>query len=275
MTSPTILPPISSAQYTILSFDLYGTLIDWESGIYPHLRPLLASPTLAKNHPYLIPFPSTPAQGQSLAPEHPLLRQVSTLEGEIQDANPSIKFEDVLRGAYERIAADTGAEVKEQDLQAVIRSSREWQPFPDTVSAMKALHASGRYKFVALSNNSRAGLKAVLAGPLKDVHFDLAYSAEEAGAYKPSQKTFEYMLDGIRDAFGVGKDSVLHCAHGVGSDQVVCEEMGIRHVWVERGVDNWRGKSKTDGMSRLAVVKDAEDFARKLLTKRQDTRVVL
>jgi len=263
-------PPISSSKYKVISYDLYGTLIDWSSGIYPHLLPLLDSPSLPEAHPYRQPFSAPyPHPTSDLPKEHKLISAVSESEARTQDNNPTIAFEDVLRTAYIGIGQETGAAVRSDDVEAVVKSSRRWPPFPDTVAAMRRLRDSGRYKFIALSNNSRAGLAAVLAGPLQDVHFDRAYSAEEIGSYKGDKRNFEYLLQGVAELGREvgeewGKEELLHVAHGVGSDHVPTEEMGIRHVWVERGVDNWKSVDRS-AMQLLDVVRDAEHLADVLL----------
>jgi len=269
MSSPNP-PPISSSNYKVISYDLYGTLIDWSSGIYPHLLPVLDSSTLPEDHPYRKPFSSPyPHPTSDLPKEHALISAFSTSEACTQDNNPTIAYEDVLRAAYIEIGQETGAVVSSDDVEAVVASSRTWPPFPDTVAAMRRLHETGRYKFIALSNNSRAGLAAVLSGPLKDVHFDRAYSAEEIGSYKGDKRNFEYLLKGVAELGREvgeewGKEVLLHVAHGVGSDHVPTESMGIRHVWVERGVDNWKGVDRI-GMRLLSVVRDAEDLADRMI----------
>jgi FMN phosphatase YigB (HAD superfamily) len=263
------LPSISSSQYKVLSFDLYGTLLDWSAGIYPHLTPLLDSTTLPQDHPYRLPFSSPyPHATSSLPKEHPLIAEFSRREAETQDNNPTIEFENVLYIAYIGIGQETGATVRVEDVEAVVTSSRSWPPFPDTVEAMHKLKEAG-YKLIAISNNSNAGLAAVLAGPLKDVHFDRAYSAEEIGSYKGDLRNFEHLLKGVAELGREqgeewGKEQLLHVAHGVGSDHVPCDKMGIRHIWVERGVDNWKTVDRNE-MKLLEIVSDVKELSEKLL----------
>lgn len=156
--------PFSSIK--VLSFDIYGTLIDWETGIYSCL---LASPL----SPHL---PST---------RHQTLSEFEVIEHEVQSQNPSLRQRDVSAECVRRYAKqlDTSWALSEADVEAAAEAFAEsigsWPAFEDTVDAIKRLGA--RFKLVPLSNIDRGSWEATLRGPLKGCRFDAVYTAEDIG----------------------------------------------------------------------------------------------
>lgn len=241
------LPPLTT--FRALSFDIYGTLIDWESGIYIILKHLTSR--LPPSHP------CKDSQDATIAAfdKHEIC---------IITTNPSMLYEKALAKAYIALADEWGVEVKPGEPEQVGESIKDWQPFPDTIAAMQAL--GKRYKLVALSNISKSAFAKTTSGPLKDVKFDAIYVAEEIGSYKPDKRNFEYLLNGVEREFGVTKKQLLHVAHGVPSDQIPAEEMGIGHAWIRRGKDNWGEREKTSGLKWWETLGDMagsveDDFA--------------
>ncbi|MCJ1446117.1 MAG: hypothetical protein MMC23_006622 [Stictis urceolatum] len=207
-----------------LSFDIYGTLIDWESGILPTLHPLTSQ--LPPTHPA---HPSSPTYlGSAIA---------AFAAHEVAFIKPAayIDYGELLARAYKGLAKEWGLPASDADADAVAASVADWKAFPDTVAAMQKL--GGKYKLIALSNISRALFAKTKEGPLRDVEFDAVYTAEEIGSYKPDLKNFEFLVDGVRRDLGVEKEALVHVAHGVRSDQGPAEEVGIEHVWIRRGTD--------------------------------------
>lgn len=254
---PGSLPPLSS--YRALSFDIFGTLLDCDKVIHQHLLPLIKH--LPVTDPLCAPYPPQPSSGKDLAQRHPLVSAFDEHENRLTSQHPGMRFEDVLRQSYLGLAKDLGLDVgkgREAEADTVAGSIGSWSAFPDTIAALHTLQK--RYKLVPLSNVSRTGINAVLNGPLADVKFDQVYIAEDIGSYKPSLKNFEYLLRGIEKEFGFKKEQVLHVAHGVDPDQKPCEEMGIDHVWVKRGIDN-RSEGSLENMKRLRVVNDLQTLA--------------
>lgn len=84
----------------------------------------------------------------------------------------------------------------------------------------------------------------MLSGPLADVKFDAVYTAEDIGSYKPDLQNFHYLLDHVRDELDVGKEQVLHTAHGLKSDHVPAKQMGMSSAWIARG--DGEGGPKSD-----------------------------
>lgn len=256
-TNPESLPPLAS--YQVLSFDILGTLIDCDSVIHQHLLPLTRD--LPPTDPLCALYPLQPTVGKDIAPRHPLVSAFDAHEYRLTSKHPGMAFEDVLRQSYLGLANDlavSGGKQREQEANALAASIGSWPAFPDTVAALHTLHK--RYKLVPLSNISRTGINAILNGPLAEVKFDSVYIAEDIGSYKPSRRNFDYLLGGVQKEFECKKEKLLHVAHGATIDHVPCEEMGIDHVWVRRGVDNWESVNP-EHMKKLRVVNDLQALA--------------
>lgn len=208
-----------------LSFDLYGTLIDWEAGILPTLYPLTSQ--LPSDHAC---HPSSSSHHRSA------ISAFHVHEAHFIAAKPKALYEELLADSYKALAKEWNLDANEADAENVGASIGEWKAFPDTVQAMQTL---GRhFKLIALSNISISAYAKTKNGPLNDVHFDAAYLAEEIGSYKPDHRNFDFLLKGVSEDLGVKKEELLHVAHGVSSDQTPCAEMGIKHCWIARGGDN-------------------------------------
>lgn len=201
--------------YKVLCFDVYGTLIDWETGITTALQPLFAN-----NH-------------QALPERAELLRSIHELEVAQQSLTPTLRYRDVLAAIHPRIAerfqlaAPTAAESA-----AFGASIGTWPAFPDTVAALRRL--AQQYKLVVLSNTDRAAFAATNAGPLQGVPFDLVITAEDVGSFKPAGRNFEYMVDAVREQLGVAKDRILQTAQSQFHDHHPAEKAGIKSAWIVR-----------------------------------------
>ena len=148
-----------------------------------------------------------------------------------------MRYDKLLTQAYLRLASDFNVPITD----AVKTSAEEfggsiaqWQPFPDTVDAMRRL---GRYyKLVPLSNVDNASFKQTCEGPLKGVRFWKCYVAEDIGSYKPDLKNFEYLITQAgKDSGGeVGKEGICMVAQSLWHDHVPSRKMGISSVWIDR-----------------------------------------
>ncbi|KAF1815638.1 HAD-like protein, partial [Eremomyces bilateralis CBS 781.70] len=213
----------------LLSFDIFGTLIDWELGVF---NAILTTPHFS-----------------SLSPSHPM-REIKTLlpayftaESAIQAANPSLLYSAVVAGSFSQLVRDYNLSVPgtpETEQEALLDSTAKgvgesigtWPAFPDTVAAMQAL--GKRYKLVALSNIDEASVARTLEGPLAGMKFDAVYTAEKIGSYKPDPRNFEYLLENVKRQFGVEKGEVLHVAQSIFHDHQTVGKMGLKNVWVDR-----------------------------------------
>ena len=211
--------PHNLKDFKLLSFDVYGTLVDWESGIYNELGPLLER--LPSDHPVKNDRNET-------------IKAFSKEEIALCHSRPGMMYDALLTEAYYNLASSlslpcpSGAEA-----ERLGKSVGRWPAFPDTVEALNRL--SKYYKLVILSNVDNKSFSQTAAGPLKDVKFDAVYTAEDIGSYKPDLNNFNYLLKHVKESFGVEKEEVLHTGHGLKADHVAAKQMGIESVWIARG----------------------------------------
>jgi 2-haloacid dehalogenase len=193
-------------RFRVLTFDCYGTLIDWESGILGALRPLLA------------------AHGKSLADD-----KLLELYGELEAAAEAGEYQSyrrILEGVARGIGRRLGFEASEQEARSLPESLKNWQPFPDTVAALRKLKS--RFKLAVVSNTDD-DLFADTAR-LLEVPFDWVITAQQAGSYKPSHNNFKLALERI----ALPPEQVLHCAQSIYHDVVPARALGLATVWVNR-----------------------------------------
>jgi 2-haloacid dehalogenase len=192
-------------RFAALTFDCYGTLIDWENGLLAALRPVL------KSH------------AKDLSGEQ-IFQIYAELEPRAQ--NPYRQYRDVLAQVVRGFGERLGFEVSEAEAQSLPQSLKDWLPFPDTVQSLEKLKA--RYKLAIISNTDD-DLFAGTAGHLK-VSFDEVITAEQARAYKPSPAPFRLALERL----GLSQDRVLHVGQSVYHDVLPAKSLGIATALVFR-----------------------------------------
>jgi len=197
--------------YEVLSFDCYGTLIDWESGIWTALRPLL----LANNEPVSRPD---------------VLAEFGRIEAAQEARTPSLLYSDLLAGVHKDLATSLGLDSTD-DMDRVFGASvPEWPAFADSAAALAFL--SSQYRLVILSNVDRVSFAG--SNQRLKVMFDAVYTAEEIGSYKPDPENFDYLLRHLEDDFGVVADSVIHVAQSLYHDHAPAKAAGLDTVWIDR-----------------------------------------
>ncbi len=192
--------------FTTISFDCYGTLIDWEAGILPVLRALLVS------------------HGQSL-PDASILELYGEFEAEAE-SGPYQSYKDVLQSVVRGIAGHLHFDATSAEIRSLHESVPGWPPFPDTVSALRELRKS--YKLAVISNiddNLFAETRKHL-----DLDFDAVITAEQARSYKPSLNNFRTALRML----AIAPDRLLHAGQSIYHDIVPARSLGISTVWVNR-----------------------------------------
>ncbi|KAJ9612231.1 hypothetical protein H2200_003828 [Cladophialophora chaetospira] len=228
MPPPTV-PKRPLSSYKLISYDIYGTLVDWETPIVHSLQELVsqipASSSLAKEYA----DSTTPGSPGRIA----LAGKFNDIEHELQAKNPTQKYDELLHDAYLRIAKDLGVEGTEEKATQFGSSVGSFPPFPDTVDACQRLVKAG-FKLVPLSNVDKESFSRTLAGPLKDVDFFAVYTAEDIGSYKPSLRNFEYLIEHAKKDGGVEKDQILHVAQSIFHDHVPAKKVGLASVWINR-----------------------------------------
>ena len=197
-------------QYAALSFDVYGTLIDWEAGIAAVLR------TWTQRH------------GADLSAEA-LLLAYADHEAAVEREFPQLVYPEVLQAAFRRTAKDLQLPVSDADVQALGRSVPDWPVFADTVEALGRLKQ--HYQLIILSNVHEEGV----TGSIKHMHiaFDQVLTAQAIGSYKPNARNFQVLLQRVADA-GHTPTQLLHVAQSLFHDHVPAKAMGLDTVWINR-----------------------------------------
>lgn len=205
------------ADFKALTFDCYGTLIDWESGILEVLRPWAARHGVA-------------------AHDAELLAAFAEAESACQHAAPRALYRDILRAAHCRIAQRWGKPHDPAEADALACSVGDWPAFADTVAALERLKTW--HKLVVVSNIDRASF-ARTQQKLR-VDFDAVITAEEVGAYKPDARMFGRALE-VLSRWDVHPNEVLHVAQSLFHDHVPAKALGLKTVWVDRrqGQPGW------------------------------------
>jgi 2-haloalkanoic acid dehalogenase type II len=199
------------SDFKALSFDCYGTLIDWETGLTRALRPL--------------------AERAGIDPER-LLEAYGPIEHDLEETYPGLRYSELLEKVHERLCDDLGVDRDESEAIAFGGSVGEWPAFPDSAEALAYL--KGHFKLIILSNVDRASFAG--SNRRLAVEFDEIFTAEDIGSYKPNLRNFEYLLEHLA-ANGVGKDDLLHVAQSLFHDHVPANRMGIASAWIDRRHD--------------------------------------
>jgi len=204
--------------FKVLTFDCYGTLIDWETGIHNGLQPLLAKHD----------NPLSKDEALEIYARH---------EAEQEKATPDMPYSQLLSVVYKRVAKEWGIAVDNQEANIFGASVPDWPEFPDSVEALAYLKQ--HYKLVILSNVDRISFRASNAR-LK-VAFDAIYSAQDIGSYKPDPRNFEYMLARLKTDLGLEKGDVLHTAQSLFHDHATANQFGLASAWIDRrhNTDGW------------------------------------
>ncbi|KAF2431136.1 HAD-like protein [Tothia fuscella] len=238
--------------FKLLSFDIYGTLIDWEGGVYK---------TFTKSAP-ISRFP----------PNHPLQDKITILhsferaERPIQVANPGLEYSELLSQVYKRILQNHKIDdVTEEEIEEAGRifgdSVGEWPAFPDTIDALERLKK--HYHLVPLTNSSPKTFGASLSGPFAGFDFSAYYTAADIGSYKPDLRNFDYLFKHCKDEFGVEKSDILHVAQSLHHDHEPANKVDLESCWVDRdGVMGTLYDGNGDGKAEFGwEVKSLEELA--------------
>lgn len=195
--------------YATLTFDCYGTLIDWETGILNALRPILAAHGVARS-------------------DDENLELFGELEAEIE-AGPYLRYRDVLSQVAAGFGARLGFTPSAEERARFGGSVEDWPAFPDSSDALQSL--SDDYALVIVSNVDD-DLFAHSARRL-GVTFSDVITAQQVGSYKPNPRNFQVMLERV----GVPPERVLHVAQSLFHDIAPANAAGLTTVWVNRRVN--------------------------------------
>lgn len=196
--------------FKALTFDCYGTLIDWESGIVEGLKPLTAK------------------VGRELA-RNQILEAHARHESSQQAQTPAKNYRRLLAIVYRRLAEEWGVSVSWAECLAYGDSVMHWPAFGDSAEALRYLKR--HYKLIILSNVDNASFAA--SNEKLQVDFDAIYTAEDCGSYKPSERNFDYMLDKL-ETLGIRKREILHTAESMFHDHAPANRHGLASCLIYR-----------------------------------------
>lgn len=221
-------------RFEALTFDCFGTLIDWESGILRGLRATL--------DPHGID-----------APDDELLELYSTAEGRAE-SGPYLRYRDIVGRCLREVGSHYGIEATDEAAAAFGESVGDWPSFPDSPAALARLKQ--RFRLGVITNcdddlfaraNQRLG-----------VEFDWIVTAQSVGSYKPDRRNFEAAFRTL----GLPRSRILHVAQSLYHDHIPAQELGLASVWIDRRHDRpGPGASPPATVTPNATYPDMASFA--------------
>ncbi|MCP4430423.1 MAG: haloacid dehalogenase type II [Gammaproteobacteria bacterium] len=218
----------SLSNYKALTFDCYGTMIDWESGIWDAMQPLIL-----KNK------------------RDDITRQIgleayAIIEAEQERQTPDMLYPQLLSEVHTSLARYFDLQSTTELDTAFGASLPYWPAFADSADALRILKK--HFKLVILSNVNRDGFAA--SNRRLGVEFDAIYTAEDIGSYKPDPTNFKYMLEHLEQDLGISANQILHTAQSMHHDHVPASQFGLAKAWIDRqnlqGSDNWGATARVD-----------------------------
>ncbi len=196
--------------FSTLTFDCYGTLIDWETGILAGLRPW------------------TERAGAGVE-EAGVLAAFGRHEDRLEREQPAMPYADLLRAVAVAIGDEFGTPMRDGEADAFAASVADWPAFADSAEALGYLEK--HYRLVVLSNVDTASFAH--SNQKLGVAFDAVFTAGDIGSYKPDPANFHYMLDRL-SGMGIAKGDILHTAQSFFHDIVPANRLGLATNWINR-----------------------------------------
>lgn len=200
----------SFTPFRALSFDCYGTLIDWETGIVDTLRPWVERHGLEVSR-------------------DDLLDAFSVNETAVQTEQPTAHYPEVLAEVMRRIGDRFRVEVTADEATTFGDSVGDWPPFEDSHDALARL--ATRFALIVLSNVDR--MSFARSNRQLDVDFDRVITAEDVGSYKPDRRNFDVLISELR-SLEVAPSELLHVAESLYHDHLPAKRLGLSTVWIHR-----------------------------------------
>ena len=205
--------PLDLADFDVLTFDCYGTLIDWETGILAALHGALDAGVTA---------------GTPLPDDDVLIELFGRHESETE-AGRYTPYRDVLGGTLRAIAAEVGRAVSEEEVATFGGSVVDWPAFPDSAASLATLHERFRLGVITNCDDDLFAASEARLGTA----FDWVITAQQARRYKPNPRNFELAFERI----GLPPKRILHVAQSLFHDHVPAKRLGLSTVWVDRRHD--------------------------------------
>lgn len=204
---------IDLRKFMALSFDCYGTLIDWEAGLLDVLAPWAREVGLSET-------------------DEELLLAYGKNEAAVENETPTQLYPEILGEAFRRVGEALGKPVSDAWAERLGASVPKWPAFPDSAEALASL--AENYQLIILSNVHRAGFAG--SNEQLGVTFDRIITAEDVQAYKPASNHF-HALNAALTEMGIPKSQLLHVAQSLFHDHVPAKREGLRSVWINRRHD--------------------------------------
>ena len=216
------------SDFKALTFDCYGTLIDWETGLYAALQPLLK-------------------KGGITLKRDEVLAAYARLESAQEAATPQMIYSELLAEVHRRLAREWNVSDDEKDAVAFGKSVPDWPAFADTAASLQYLQRY--YKLVILSNVDRASFEG--SNKRLGVTFDAICTAQDIGSYKPDPRNFAHLINTLA-GLGVLKRHILHTAQSLYHDHMPGQAAGLATAWIDRRhlLEGWGATSPPEGTPR-------------------------
>jgi 2-haloacid dehalogenase len=195
-----------------LTFDCYGTLIDWESGIWDAGQQLIL------------------ANGRDDITREVFLRAFAIAETAQELETPDLIYPDLLTRVHSALASEFGLKTTSEFDQTFGASVPHWPAFPDSADSLRVLKK--HFKLVILSNVNRDGFAA--SARKLGVEFDAIYTAQDVGSYKPNPRNFTFMMERLEAEHGIKPSGILHTAQSMHHDHVQATAHGLATAWIDR-----------------------------------------
>lgn len=202
------------SDFRMLTFDTYGTLIDWESGIYDALQPLLDKLPLKLGR-------------------DEVLELFALFEKQHQADTPTRVYSSLLADVSRSIANKWQIKISDDEARAFGRSVKHWPAFADAAESLGYLRR--HYRMATLTNCDRISYMG--SNARLEIEWDAIYTAQDVGCYKPNLRNFDYMFEQIRRDLGILPHEILHVAQSLTHDMVPATSMGMTKVWINRRHD--------------------------------------
>jgi 2-haloacid dehalogenase len=199
------------SDFKMLTFDTYGTLIDWESGIYNGLGPLLDK----------LPINLRRDEVLELFAEYEMQQQAG---------HPQQLYSDVLADVSRAMAQKWQLKISDEEAADFGRSVKHWPEFDDSAASLKYLRQ--HYLMATVTNCDRISYMG--SNARLEIEWDGIYTAQDIGCYKPNLRNFDYMFERARNDLGVLPHEILHVAQSLTHDMVPATQKGMTKVWINR-----------------------------------------
>jgi 2-haloacid dehalogenase len=203
------MPTIDFANVEALTFDCYGTLIDWEAGLSRAFQTVLDAHDVASD------------------PEDVLTRYAR--HEAAGESGPYRTYAEILAEGLRGVAAELGFEPTDEEVARFSRSVEDWPAFPDSTEALRRLKRHFRLGVLTNCDDDLFAASNLRLG----VDLDWVVTAQQVGSYKPDPRNFEALFERV----GLPRERIVHVAQSLFHDHVPAKRLGLTTVWIDRRHD--------------------------------------